>query len=195
MKLTDVTNLLGVTSTKDAEPELPSKPTFDPEKEGDRKILLRWTAPGRASKKALSEKTIRSMIIIFSVVALLLVVMQEFFLIIAIASIIFISYILSSTPPEDIHYEISNHGINYNGQFYSWGDLKQYFFTSEDNFETLNVDVLNGLPGRLYLTIKSGDKEKLQEIFSRYLPYLEKAPQNVFDRAYDSVIGKFELGK
>ncbi|MFA6981542.1 MAG: DUF5673 domain-containing protein [Patescibacteria group bacterium] len=195
IKVTDVTNFLGVTNTKELEPELPVKPGFDLEKEGERKILHKWTAPGRANKRNISPKSLRSLMIIFSVVALLLVIMQEFFLILAIASLIFISYILSATPPENINFEISNHGVDYNGQFYSWGDLKQFYFSKDGNTETLNVDVKSGLPGRLFLTIKDGDKEKLQEIFSRYLPFLEEAPRSVLDKAYDSVVGKFDLEK
>lgn len=195
MNIADVTNFLGVTNTKEAEPKPPVMPGFDPEKEGERKTLHKWTAPGRAVKKGLSQKTTRSMIIIFSVVALLLIIMQEFFLILAIASLIFISYILSATPPEDITYVISNHGVDYNGQFYSWGELKHFFFTSDGEMDTLNVDVTNALPGRLFLTVKPGDKEKLQETFSKYLPFLEEAPRTILDKAYDSVAGKFDFEK
>lgn len=195
MQITDVSNFLGITNTKESEANPPEKPGFDPEKEGEKKVLLKWTAPGRVVKKGVSQKSLRSMLVVFSVIALLLIIMQEFFLILVIASLIFISYILSATPPEDINYEISNHGVDYNGQFYYWSDLKQFFFTGAGGVDTLNVDITNGLPGRLFLTVKSGDREKLHEIFARYLPYLEEAPHTVFDKAYDKIIGKFDFEK
>lgn len=193
MQLTDITNFLGITNTKASEEKPPVIPTFDPEKEGERKVLYKCTVPARVEKKSFSPKISRTMIVVVAVICLLLIIMQEFFLILVIASLVFISYVLAATPPEEVTYEITNHGINYAGQFYFWGDLKYFFFTQEEDAFVLNVDVRNKLPGRLFLTVRGEDKNQIHEIFQRYLPFLAERPQSFLDKAYSSIADKFDF--
>ena len=61
--------------------------------------------------------------------------------------------------------------------------------------DVVAVDVTKGLPGRLYLTIDSDDKEKVGKLLNEYLTYLEEQPKTVADKAYDKVIDKVELEK
>ncbi len=194
MNIYDVTNFLGVTNTKDKEPNPAANPRFNLETAGEKKTLYKWEAPSRIQKKGFDQKTVKTMLIIFSVVALLLIIMQEFFLILVIASLAFVSYILTATPPETLTFELSTHGVNYSGQFYYWNDLKSFFITQNDDGSfMLNIDVLNQLPGRLFMIIKSEDKEAIREIVNRYLPEMEGPPTTVLDKAMNSVKDKFDL--
>ena len=179
MQLTDVTNFLGMTSTKSQEAEPPTKPVFDIVAEGEKRVFHRWTARARAPKKVFDKSVIRKLLVVVGVVGLLLIIMQEFFLILVIASLVFISYVLAATPPEEVEFEVSNHGVVYAGQFYYWNALKHYFFTQEEGQDILNVDMIASLPGRLYFTVYPGDKEKLDDVFGRYLPKLKAAPNPV----------------
>jgi len=194
MQLTDVTDFVGLTNTRAHKPTPPDNPKFDVEKVGEKKILYAWKAAARTQKKGVDKKFLRTLFIIAVVVALFLITMQEYFLILVIASLIFISYILSVTPPEEVKYEISNHGVNYDKQFYYWSDLKQYFFTTNAEGDVLNVDVKEGLPGRLFLTVRPGDKNKLHELFGKYLPFSEEMPGKLMNKAYTTMISKFNLG-
>ncbi len=194
MELADITNFLGITNTKLKEAKPPIKPEFDIKEEDERKSLYSCTVPARVTKKLATPKITKTMIVIAIVGALLLAIMGEYFLILVIASLVFIKYVLSATPAEKITYSITNHGVNYAGQGYLWSDLKHYFFTEEEGVDILNVDVKDGLPARLFLTVKEGDKTKLHEIFQQYLPYLDKPPQSFIDKAYSSVADKFDFG-
>lgn len=195
MKFTDVTNLLGITTPQAQNVETPTKPKFDLEKEGEKKVLYKWTTDARHTpdKLKVDPKRNKTLLIIGVVIVFFLAIIQEFFLILVIASIIFIKHVLSATPPEKITYMVTNHGVDYAGQFYYWNELKHFFFTKDAHGETLNADVENKLPARLFLTINPGDKTKLEKIFGSYLPLLEKKPEDFIDKTYASIVDKLDL--
>lgn len=196
IKLTDVTDMVGITNTRAKEPTLPVKPTFDPEKEGDRKVLHSWETVTRTQAPIKSAPKInRSFVIIGAVIALLLVAMKEFMLIAVVASIIFMRYVLSATPARSVRHTISNHGIDYSGQFYGWNALTKFFIKSIDGTDMLCVDTVDRLPGRLYLLLRSGDREKVKEIVGRYLTFLEEEPKTFADRIYDSATSRISTDK
>jgi hypothetical protein len=193
MQISDVTNFLGMTNTRSQDATPPVKPEFDLAMEGDRKVLYSWTAPARTPLKGFNKKFLRMAVVAAVVVSLLLILMQEFFLILVVASTVFISYVLAATPSEEVACEVSNHGVKYAAQFYLWSELSHYFFTYSGDVQILNVDVKEGLPGRLFMTIPVGDGKKIGEIFGKYLPFLSEAPKTVIDKAYDYVLGKFDF--
>lgn len=192
--LKSVTNFLGFTTDKSptSYTSQPDEP-MDIQKLGEKKVLHMWEAMSRGEKKGFSQKFVRTMIVIGVVVSLLLIIMQEYFLILALGGIIFISYALSKTPPEKVTYEISSHGIGHSGEFYYWTQLRSFFFTHCDGVEMMAVDTKETMPGRLFLTLGSQDKERLKESVSGYLPYFSEAPRNIMDKAYESITQKFNF--
>jgi len=160
---------------------------------GKKKIFQVWEALARSHKKGMSLKLSRSFMMIGIVIALLLVIMQEFFLLFVIASLIFISNVLAKVPPEKVKYEISNHGILYGTDMYYWKDLKQFYFDEIDGLDLLVVDTRIALPGRLYITLQAGSKDKLQAYLDERLIFLESPPQTFLDKGYASVVDKFDL--
>jgi hypothetical protein len=122
--------------------------------------------------------------------------MQEFLLIVVIASAGFLYYMLSKSPAKEVKHEVSNHGLMYAGEnFYYWYELKQFFFKSDVGGTILCVDTVEKLPGRIFLNINPVDKDKLKEIFSKRLVFLEEEPKNFVDKMYGSAISKFALDK
>ena len=193
MKLVQVTDLFGITNSRANQPTQPEIQNVNPETLGEKKVYLEWQTTARVQRKGANQKLMRTFTIIGAVVALLLVLMHEFTLILVIASVIFISQILSKTPPEVIKHEVSSHGVSYAGQLYRWAELKQFFFTKNNELDILAVDTKDPIPGRLFLSIHAKDKDHLKEVISKYLPYLEHEPRTVFDKAFDSVMSKFNF--
>jgi hypothetical protein len=192
MKLFDVTNYFGITNVKSNVE--PAETTAAIRNDlGPKEIYLHWEAQSRAQKKGFNKKMTRTMVVIGAVISLFLAVMGEFFLILVVGSLIFVSYVLSTTPPENVIYEISNHGIMYGEQMFYWDQLRQYFFSYSSEQELLCVDTKASLPGRMFITIRPEDKEKIKEILSRYLTFLKEEPITVMDKAYKSFIDKFNI--
>lgn len=201
MDLINITNYLGLTNHQkkgfaqenSKNPETENIKTKYPKQE--RKTLYAWKALSRPTKKQMSQKTTKTLIIIGAVIALLLVAMQEFFLILVALSLIFVSYILQQIPAEEIEYEITNHGVKYAGKLYFWEDLSQFFFLNAEGMEIVALDVLNDLPARIYLTLSGGNREKVKKLLEEHIEFLEEEPKTFFDKAYDSISNRLDLDK
>ena len=138
---------------------------------------------------------VKTLIIIAVVISMIFILMQEFLLVVLIASIVFMSYIIRATPAENLKYELNTHGVSYAGTLYYWYDLSRFFFKSTAGSEILCVDTKSGIPGRLYLTLNPGDREKVKEIAQKYINFLEVEPKTFVDKAYDSVLDKISFEK
>lgn len=197
MQIKDLTSFIGLTRKKEAPMHMDtiSVPQIDPKSYGEKLVEHSWTAPNRVVKE-MSQKSAKTLIVIAVSVSLLFALMQEFLLIIVIASAGFLYYMLSKSPATEVKHEVSNHGVWYaNEQFYYWHELKQFFFKNDAGGTVLCVDTIEKLPGRLFLNIDPTDKDKLKEIFSRRLVFLEEEPKGFVDKMYGSAISKFALDK
>lgn len=193
MNLTFLTNYLGITNIQNKPtPEQPIE-QFDPQKLPPKEVYFVWQSPGRPEKKGFNKRMARTMVVIGVVIALLLAIMGEFWLILVIGSLIFISFVLSNTPPESAAYEISNHGIKFDETMYYWHKLKNYYFYTTQGVEMLAVGTVDTFPGRLFITINPADHEKINGILSTQLSFIQEPPKTVMDKAYDSVIDKFKF--
>lgn len=192
MKIPSLVNLLGLPQIV---PQRPTPPpvNFDPKTLGPKETFLKWHAASRATVRTFSPKFSRTFLAIGIVIAFLLVIMQEFILILMVASLFFLTYVLSKTAPESLDYEINNHGILVGEQIYYWHDLRQFFFIHKNDVDVLCVDTYLGVPARLYLTINIADRTKIYEYLEPKLNYLNEEPKTPFDKAYDNVMSKFNF--
>jgi len=193
MQIADITNFLGLTDTKSKEPNPAANPVFDPEKMGEKETLYSWEAPLRTPLKGFGGHLKKNLLIIAIVTGLFLLLIGEYFVILVVASVVFVGYILTATPSENVKYEITSHGVNYVGQFYYWNDLGNFFLTQDNGVSVLNIDVRNQIPARLFLTLKEGDEEEIKEICNKYLPYLEEKPESFMDKTYKKITDKLDL--
>ncbi len=191
--LTKVTDFLGFTNTKRAEPVRPSGGAYNPDQE-PRRTLHTWEADSRTNFSPTGKVQInRTFLIIGVVVAIFLAAMGEVLLIAVVASIIFLQHILAATPAEKVRHTISNYGIDYAGEFYGWEELRSFFISSKEGVDTLCVDTIERLPGRLYLLLNQGDTEKIRETVGTYITYLQQEPKNLADRVYEAATDKINV--
>jgi len=197
MQIKDLTSFVGLTKKK----EEPANPTqseikkLDPSMYGEKILEHTWTASDRVVKE-MSQKSAKTIIIIAVSVSLLFALMQEFVLIVVIASAGFLYYMLSKSPAKEVKHEVSTHGLWYaSEQFYYWYELKQFFFKGDGGALLLCVDTIERLPGRIFLNINPADRDKLKDIFSKRLLFLEEEPKGIVDKMYGSAISKFALDK
>lgn len=160
---------------------------------GAKEVLFKWSATPTFTYKKLKPRVRKNLVIIGITVGFLLLMMQEFFLIFMVASMFFIAHILSKNPMAEFDYELSNWGLNISGENYLWDDITQYYFSTSAGEERIVFDLKNGLPGRVYASFNPKDKDKIRDVLDTYLPYLEEEPVTFFDRAYNSLIDKFDL--
>jgi len=167
---------------------------FDVEKLDTKKVFLSWETLGRAEKSGdIGIKFTRTFTTIGIFVGLVLVAMQEFFLILAVGSVIFIVQALAKASPENVRYELSNHGLLIDETLYYWNQLKKYFFIKREGAEALAIDTTLGFPGRIFISFNQENKGEIRRILDQRLFFLEKEPKTFLDTTYEKVLDKFNI--
>jgi len=91
------------------------------------KILFSWKAPLRPFKRRDREFWTTVIAIIF-LVGMILFFVKEWLLIAAMVALAFVYYVLSTVPPEEIEYRITNRGITFADKSYDWDYLWRFGF-------------------------------------------------------------------
>ena len=132
------------------------------------KTLLSWKAPIRPFKTSNREfwTTVGSIAFLLAVILLFI---KEWLLIAVIAAIIFVYYVLSSVPPEEIEHQITNRGVRFAGNEYLWEEISQFWISEKWGQKILNLETKFRFPGRLELLFKIEDEGKIREILKKYL--------------------------
>jgi hypothetical protein len=191
MKLPSITKFLDIKDPRDSLGS-PKVDKIDRENLPPKEVYMSWEQTLSVdSKKVINQRYYRPLLIIGIFVGLLLLIMQEFFVILIIGSVIFFVQAVMKMSPENVKYELNNHGVLIGDHLYYWDTLVRYYFIFRESVEVLAVDTTLGFPGRIYISFNPSDKEKIKEIMEKYLHYLESEPKTFLDNAYDRVAKKF----
>jgi predicted DNA-binding transcriptional regulator len=142
--------------------------------------LYEWTAAERAFKKRDKDFWITaiSILVLFSVV---LVFLGEFLLIMALVSILFLYYVLSTVPPQEIKYKITNWGVHFGDSKYDWNILLRFWFRKSLDTELLEFETNLRIPRQISFVINQADEEMIKGILLKKLPLVESSP-NFIDK-------------
>ncbi len=157
-----------------------------------RKVLLTWTSPSRLFKRRDKEYFTNIGAIVFLLIVIL-VFAREFLLIAAVVSVVFLIYVLSTVPPEDITHHITNLGIESAGHFYRWDELSEFWFESQWDQTMLQIRPLIG--PRIILLLGHEHKDKVRELISEYITYRETPDKSWVDNAATWLSEKVPLDK
>jgi len=155
--------------------------------------LFTWKIASRVFKKR-DKRFFTTIAVIIFVLSIPIIFSGEFALLLAIISLAFITYVLSSTEPEEVTHKLIAKGVDYGGKFYAWEDLKVFFFTEKEGRTTLCFDTKKYYPGRLLLLVEKKDMERIKKIASEYLPYVEEPPVTVLDKISAAASKYLSLG-
>lgn len=155
------------------------------------KDLLVWQAPARSFKRRDREyyTTIGAIIFLLAVILLFL---KEWLLIGVIISLGFVSYVLSTVPPENVENKITTRGVVTGGKRYDWAFLGRFWFSAKWDSEILNIETALAFPRRLMLLLGKTEKEQIKKVLEKYL-VLEKPEKSFIDKAGDWLQKKVPL--
>ena len=165
-------------NTKDSSSE--SEPSSRSQDDDPLKSLVEWTAPARPFRRKDRSFFINSAIVII-LLSLILLLMGEYLAILALLALIFVTYALNLTPPEEINYKITNQGISVADHFYPWDNLDYFWFIHKDGHRILNILTDLKFPSVLIVPLGSSDEDNLRRALSRYLIFLEIPPKTLMD--------------
>jgi len=159
----------------------------------EEKVRVEWEAPERAFQKRNKDFWVTAIAILI-LVSVILVFVKEFFLIIALVSVLFLYYVLSTIPPQNIKYKITNRAVYFGETNYEWNLLTRFWFKKSLSSEMIHFETKLRFPRQISLVINEADKEKIKEIVLKKIPLVEESP-NFLDKMTKWLINKLPLEK
>ena len=164
----------------------------DEKKEERQEVLLAWDSPSRIFKRRDKEYFTNIGAIVFLLIVILIFA-REFLLIAAVVSIVFLVYVLSTVPPEEVTHRITNLGLESADHFYRWEGLVEFWFEEQWGQTMLVVRPIFGT--RIIALLGSEDKAQIHKLIAEYLPFREKPEKSWVDNAASWITEKIPLEK
>ncbi len=155
-------------------------------------VLLAWSSPSRLFKRRDREYFTNIGAIVFLLI-IIFVFAREFLLIAAVVSIVFLIYVLSTVPPEEVSHRITNLGVESAGHFYRWEELVDFWFEEQWGQTMLILRPLMGT--RIIVLLGTEDKTHVRELVSEYIPFREQPEKTWVDNAAHWITEKIPLEK
>lgn len=141
------------------------------------KDLFVWRAPARAYQPRTREFYV-TLFAIVGLVGLVLFIAEGAMPVVLLIAIVFLFYVLSTVPPEEIEYKITNKGIKIAASKTEWQVMNRFCFTKKGTSDVLLIETFV-LPGRLELVINPGDVEEIRKHVSENVPEEEIKPSGL----------------
>ncbi len=154
--------------------------------------LLAWNAPSRLFKKRDREYFVNIGAIVF-LLSIILVFAREFVLIAAVLSIVFLIYVLSTVPPEEVSHRVTNLGIESAGHFYRWEELADFWL--EEQWGQYMMVLRPYLSPRMIILLGDQNNEKVRELVAKHIPFRSEPEKTWVDNAASWLTKKIPLEK
>ncbi len=154
--------------------------------------LLTWTAPARPFKRR-DRQFYTTVFAIAGIISLILFLAEGIMPVILIVALVFLYYVLSTVPPENIEYKITSKGVKIAGKLTEWQAMSRFCFRERSGSEILVFETFL-IPGRIEIMITPEIKDGLKKEISAYIPYEEIADSGL-DRITNWVAQKLPGNK
>lgn len=166
--------------------------TLPDEKIQKEEVYIAWTSPSRLFKKRNKEYFTNIAAIVFLLV-IILVFAREFVLVAAVLSIVFLIYVLSTVPPEDVSHRVTNVGIESAGHYYRWEQIAAFWFEEQWGQQLLMLQPVMG--SRIIILLGQQDKKQIQETMEKHIPFREQPERSWVENAASWLSKKIPLEK
>jgi hypothetical protein len=160
--------------------------------EKPREVKLSWTSPSRLFKKRDKEYFTNVGAIVFFLIVILIFA-REFLLIAAVVSVVFLIYVLSTVPPEEVEHHITNLGVESAGHFYRWEELSEFWFEEQWGQKILAIRPQMGT--RIIILLGLQEQNKVRELIADHIPFREQPEKSWVDNAATWLSKKVPLEK
>lgn len=159
---------------------------------GDEEVFIEWKSPSRVFKKRDREYfvNIGAIVLLLSVI---LVFAREFVLIATVLSIVFLIYVLSTVPPEEVKHRVTSLGIESAGHFYRWEELGDFWY--EEQWGQNLIVLRPYMSARVIILLGDQDKVRLREYIAKHIPFREEPDRSWVDNTARWISEKIPLDK
>lgn len=160
--------------------------------ESREEVYAAWSSPSRLFKKRDREFFVNILAIVF-LLSVILVFIREFVLIAAVLSIVFLIYVLSTVPPEEIKHRITSLGIESGGHFYRWEECADFWFEEQWGQHIMVLRLY--MSPRLTILLADQHREKIRDYIAKHIPFREEPDRTWVDNAARWITEKIPLEK
>ncbi|HXS14718.1 MAG TPA: hypothetical protein VN711_01175 [Candidatus Saccharimonadales bacterium] len=156
------------------------------------RTILSWEAPGRPYKTH-TKQYYATILLIALLVEIILFLFSQYALMIVVASLVFLSFALAMTPPQNFHYRISTEGIMVEDHFFLWKELYDFYFKTANGIPTLHIRTEAFFPGEIIIALGDMSEKHLEQALLPYLPYREYVKPTFMEKGADWLTANFPL--
>ncbi len=160
--------------------------------EKQEEVYLTWASPSRLFKKRDKEYFTNIGAIVF-LLSVILIFAREFVLVAAVISVVFLVYVLSTVPPEEVKHKITNLGIESAGHFYRWEELVDFWL--EEQWGQSMVVLHPYIGTRIIILLADVKKDAVREVIAKHIPFREVPDKSWVDNAATWLTQKIPLEK
>lgn len=160
--------------------------------EEEKEVFFAWRSPSRVFRRRDREYFTNIGAIVF-LLSVIFIFAREYVLVVVVLAIVFLVYVLSTVPPEEVDHRITNLGIDSAGTYYRWEVLNDFWFEKQWGQVLLVLRPIFG--SRITILIAEQDKTKIQELLAKHIPHLEVPQKTWVDSAAQWITEKVPLEK
>ncbi len=158
----------------------------------EEKTLLAWESAERLHKVR-GKDFYSTMIVLAVLVSIIMFFIEGIMPVLVIWAIVFVTWVMSKTPPQKIGHEITSLGIRTSNELYRFSEM--LFFWMEDKWgeKVLKVAIARRFPTQLNIIVKAEDDLKIRKIMVDNGVFLQKPEPNLLDKVTKWVGEKIPL--
>lgn len=130
--------------------------------------VLEWEAPVRPFHER-SQEWFKVVAVIVVLVSLVAIFLREFLLLGVVFALAFVSYVLSTVPPQKVRHRISDEGISFGGTLYTWIELTEFYFSDLEDERALFVVTKKRFPSLLIMLLGGVSEEAAKNLLEKHL--------------------------
>jgi len=139
------------------------------------KVLFSWKAPSRPFKNR-NREFFTTILSIAALLGIIFFLIEGVMPVLVIVSAVFLIFVLSSVPPQEVEYEITNKNVVIGGKKYPLRQISRFWLAKRFGYDLLVFETPFRFPGRLELVVQGQDIEKLKETLYDYITFEEGTP-------------------
>lgn len=143
-------------------------------------LLVEWIAPSRPFRKP-NRRFFTTITIIGVLIALIMFFANQMLPVAVVFAVVFLTYVLFSIPPGNVHYRLTTYGLRIEDTLYYWEELGRFWFTTQYDIDILHLEVAR-FPNTLHILLGEIPPESMKEILSEVLLH-ERPPLTPVEKA------------
>jgi hypothetical protein len=156
-----------------------------------KKLLLQWQAPVRPYKK-LNKEVFSTILAGAFLLGVILFFIDGAMPVIALASVIFLFYVMGTVPPHQVQHSITTWGIESEDKAWPWEIMARYWIKGKKDNRMLNIQLATNFPQHLRFMLGDVDEKKLATILQGHLVEDQPKP-NWLDKSSAWLEAKIKL--